>query len=162
VPRTLGVATANKRFPRGQGATIGLLLMGLCAGCGGSGELKAYPVQGIVVYKDGAPVKGGTINFEAVKERTNDGQPKPIYATGVIGSDGTFELITNRKQQGAVAGTHRVAVCEEPETGSNFDALQQRPKKPKVPPKYASFDTSGLETTIEPTSNAITIKIDRP
>ncbi|MEX0643350.1 MAG: hypothetical protein WD468_11645 [Pirellulales bacterium] len=132
------------------------------AGCGAR-DLKTYPVQGRVVYSDGTPLKGGTIDFEVVQGETAEGEPRRVHAHGDIGADGSFQLLTNRELAGAVAGVHRVAIGVALETGSDFDVMQaSRRKKPAVLPKYASFDTSGLEATVEPQSNEITITIQRP
>ncbi|MEX0642992.1 MAG: hypothetical protein WD468_09850 [Pirellulales bacterium] len=140
-----------------------LTLLALMTTSCSSGALKTYPVEGHVVYDDGSPVKGGTVDFETVVGETADGQPRRVYANGAIDADGTFRLLTNREQEGVVAGVHRVAIGETPETGSDFDVMQaSRRKKPTVLPKYANYDTSGLEVTVEPKSNAITITIKRP
>lgn len=141
--------------------TLTALLIVVVAGCGSAG-LKTYPVEGRIIYTDGSPVKGGTVNFVAESDNAADGKSMSNYARGAIEADGSFQLITNRELKGAVAGVHRVAIDEPPVAGSDYDVMQAERKKPAVLPKYASYDTSGLEVTIEPRSNAITITIKRP
>src|SRR5687767_10062189 len=75
----------------------------LAAGCGTKG-LVTYPVEGRVVFADGTPLPGGTIEFESL-----EGQPQ-VNARGSIESDGTFRLVTPPDREGAVAGAHRVLV----------------------------------------------------
>jgi hypothetical protein len=136
-------------------------LIVVVAGCGGG--LKTYPVEGRITYDDGSPVKGGTISFESDSGTATDGKPTPIYARGTIGADGSFRLVTNRELKGAIAGVHRVAIDEPPVAGSDFDVLQAGPRNKRViPAKFASYNTSGLEVTIEPRMNVITITLQRP
>jgi hypothetical protein len=82
--------------------------VGCCAWAGCSDTV---PVRGTVMRED-SKVSGGTVMFRPV------GPGKPAY--GVIQSDGTFELATNRDGDGAMAGEYRVTVTGEndPETGS--------------------------------------------
>ena len=111
-------------------AAIGL---GACWGCGSAGSstmAELVPVKGKVTYK-GEPVKQGTIIFEP------DGYGRT--ARGKIQPDGTFVLGTNKEGDGAVRGSHRVAVVG---TGikSPRDAVAQ---------KYKGVEGSGLSAEVD-------------
>jgi hypothetical protein len=114
-------------------------------GCGG-GEtrqanvlLKPVPVKGSVRYK-GKPLEGGTVRFEP-----EDGGRE---AAGNIASDGTFELTTFQANDGAVAGTHRVAI----------DPPGDKPKS--LPAKYRSAASSGIvmEVSSDKTEYVVDLK----
>jgi hypothetical protein len=81
-------------------------------GCGGKEKPpppKTYPVTGKVVYADGKPMKGGTIEFRSVADPT-------LTMMGDIGDDGTFSLRTlhdNAKLSGAIEGEHRVTILPQ-------------------------------------------------
>jgi len=78
---------------------LGLVVL---PGCG-KGTCK---VQGKVVYEDGQQagneLEGYSVTFESEEDR--------VSASGLIGSDGTFEVGTFENADGAVAGRHRVAI----------------------------------------------------
>ncbi|MBN9520655.1 carboxypeptidase regulatory-like domain-containing protein [bacterium] len=126
--------------------------LGALSGCGPAGPA-VYPVSGVVVFPDGAPVKSGTIEFEPA-----DGGPA---ARGTIGPKGRFTLQTNGRD-GAVAGSHRVAVVQvfvldglKPEVR----AAHSRHSAKVVNPKHARFDTSGLACKIGPEANEVRIEV---
>ncbi len=112
--------------------TLFALLLCGCWGCGSSsGTLPSLiPVKGKVTYK-GQPLTKGTIRFEP------DGYGR--MATGKIQPDGTFVLSTLSKDDGVVAGFHKVYVNE---TGPN-------PKKELVPKKYTLPTTSKLTAEVD-------------
>jgi hypothetical protein len=121
----------------------GLLLGGLAAaGCGGK---KTYPVEGQVV------VKGGGVPAEALAGYvvTFESEVEKVGATGSVGKDGTFRMTTTKNGDGAVAGKHRVSLI--PET---WDA------KMVLPSRYHRLETSGLEVTVEPRTNEITLEVE--
>jgi hypothetical protein len=85
------------------------------------------PVKGKVLLK-GQPILNGTISFEP----DNGGRE----ANGNI-ENGTFSLTTFQKDDGAVAGLHRVAV-----KGAGGG------KKDPVPLKYHNYSSSGLTVEV--------------
>ncbi|HXG12850.1 MAG TPA: hypothetical protein VNK04_24040 [Gemmataceae bacterium] len=127
----------------------GILALALLtlAGCGGRGP---YPVEGKIVVKDDPfPIKeleGYTVMFQS--------QTEPVVsASGTVKADGTFQVGTNKEDDGAVVGKHRVAVMPPiPEEG-------QRPKKHLLE-RYHRFETSGLEVTVEPKKNQIILEVE--
>ncbi len=139
-------------------ATIAFSLFGLillaASGCGGP---KFYPVEGKVVYDDGAPFPGGMVLFESVEAVSSNGKTLPLSARGTIQSDGSFKL-TTRSENGALAGKHRVVVSPPPE---NMIGLTKPPVR-IVDTKYQRFDTSGLEATVTEGDNNFTFTVTRP
>jgi hypothetical protein len=112
--------------------TLSALLLFSCWGCGtSSGALPSLiPVNGKVTYK-GQPLTKGTIRFEP------DGYGR--MATGTIQSDGTFVLSTLKKDDGVVAGLHKVSVSD---TGPLS-------KKELIPKKYTDPGTSKLTAEVD-------------
>lgn len=123
------------RIP-GSGSCKRFLILGVVflSGCGGTTEqvsnlLKPVPVKGKVSYK-GKPLTGGTIRFEP-----EDGGRE---ASGNIEPDGSFTLSTFQADDGAVAGSHKVAV--EPPSGQTKS----------IPAKYRSAGSSGIVMEVSP------------
>jgi hypothetical protein len=108
---------------------VAAVSLALCAGCGSeSGTFvgSTVPVKGTASYK-GKPLSQGEIVFEP----DSGGRE----AHGSIGPDGTFELTTFKHGDGAVAGTHRVAV-----TGTS--------KKDNVPIKFKNVSSSKTQVEV--------------
>ena len=125
---------------------------GLFAGCNREAEL--YPATGKVVYGDGTPIPGGSLELTSI-----DAQPARM-ARGIIQTDGTFQLETilaSGPAPGAAAGKHRVLVS--PPMRSERDPPSWRPA---VHPRFGSYDSSALEIEIRPEPNELTIQVDRP
>ena len=108
---------------------LAALAFSASAGCGsdaGAYVGSTVPVKGKVTYK-GKPLTQGEIVFEP----DSGGRE----AHGAIGPDGGFELTTFNKGDGAVPGTHRVAV-----SGTS--------KKDGVPLKYKNVSSSKVEVEV--------------
>ncbi len=111
----------------------------------------AYPVDGRVEYKDGSPVPGGTVEFQT---KLDDG--KIVNARGVIGEDGSFQLTTFEKNDGALAGKHTAIIVPPP-------IKDETVKAPKtILSRYMDYSKSGLQFEVEPKPNKIVIKLDKP
>src|SRR4051794_12071484 len=79
-----------------------LLLAALAAGCGGR---DIYPVRGQLVDEAGQSITGmqdGNVEFDCIDA--------PSSATGTISEDGTFVLTTEKANDGAHVGKHRVKI----------------------------------------------------
>jgi len=128
-----------------------LILVGV-AGCGGGPKL--YPVRGKVVYSDGSPVLGGAVMFEPVDN------PLRVMAQGTIDNDtGTFTLTTYTDGDGAVTGRHRVLLRGR---RSNPKSATVDPVTVgQIHPRFTSFETSGLEYTVESKRNEFVITVER-
>jgi hypothetical protein len=125
-------------------------LLGL-AGCGS----RTYPVRGRVVFENDQPavgLAGGFVTFQSVDEN--------VSAQGPIQADATFVLTTFKKGDGALPGPHRVIVTPPPYVGSETGAI----RPPLLNPRYSNPSSSGLEVTVEPKSNDVTLRLkrDRP
>jgi hypothetical protein len=131
---------------------IALVVFG-SAGCNRGPAL--YAVHGKVVYPDGTPMKGGTMTCELA-----DNSQKMMSRATINMEDGTFTIMTFKEGDGVPPGKYRALVL-----GRRND-----PKKEtidpeiigQVHPRYSSYDTSGLEFTVEPSANnEVVLKIER-
>jgi hypothetical protein len=115
-----------------------VFVLSSCWGCGSdSGQFigSTVPVKGKAMYK-GKPLTQGEILFEP----DSGGRE----AHGSIQPDGSFELTTYKQNDGAVPGTHRVAV-----SGTS--------KKAAVPLKYKNPSSSKTEVEVAEGKNEYTI-----
>jgi hypothetical protein len=106
-------------------------------GCGRSDSLpsyQVYEVKGQVLLADGKPLKGGWIYLVPKGDL-------PLTPSGVIGSDGTFSVVTGGSGEGAPAGDYKLRI-EAPQ----FQTAKG--KKPVVPIKYQDEDSSGLVVSV--------------
>ena len=116
---------------KGRASVVGRLSLGLfflfALGCGSS-ETLTYPVSGIVTL-DGLPMEGAAVMLKPVAGGSN--------GYGVTGSDGSFEITTYRKGDGALPGEHGVVVTLQKmgEAGSQAGA-----------PTRAESEKTGSET----------------
>lgn len=123
-------------------------LLGL-VGCGS----RTYPVNGTVVYEDGKPatdLAGGFVSFTSAEEA--------IGAQGSIQRDATFKLTTDKKDDGAILGRHQVIITPPISYGSESGG--GRP--PILDPRYSDPKNSGLEAVIEPRTNDVILRLQRP
>jgi hypothetical protein len=84
-----------------------VLMAAILCGCG----RQMVSVHGSVA-REGGPLPGGKVIFTPI----GDGQP----AVGLIQHDGTFQLSTNRENDGAMTGRYRISVLGDrpPEDGT--------------------------------------------
>lgn len=145
----------NGRFSsRFSLAVLTMLILGI-VGCGPR-VAKIYPVDGKVVYKDGAPVSGGIIEFDAPD--SDPGGPIKPNARAAIQEDGAFRMTTLVDGDGSVAGRHRVVIIPPIDIDSGPPGSSAKPLLPK---KYRSYDTSELSVEVAEQENHITIAVDR-
>ncbi|MCS7305241.1 MAG: hypothetical protein NZ602_09075 [Thermoguttaceae bacterium] len=133
---------------------LGLLTGVGFAGCGGP---TLCQVQGKIVYSDGAPandLEGYTITFDSVDQAATSEKPG-VSASGVVQADGSFRVGTYQPGDGAVPGRHRVAITPP------VSLADGATPPPRIPLKYASFQTSGLEVELKPGLNPVTLTVER-
>lgn len=130
-----------------------VVTFGLWAVAGCSQQPQAYVVHGMVVFPDGQPLTRGTIEFEAVLQK------KPITASSEIAPDGTFQLGTYQPKDGAIAGTHRVAVISDYSIGTGIERPDELPPL-ELHPRYRDFKTSGLQFEVKPSKNNILVEVE--
>lgn len=140
-------ATRMRALASSHGLALTLLSLVIPAGCNDRAA-QLWPVQGKVVYQDGLPLPGGTIEFESKDNST-------LTAVGTIAADGTFRL-----EEGAAAGRYRVAIhAAEP---IDLDELDDKKPPPLLSAKYEDVYQSGLEVAVEPKDNELTITVEKP
>lgn len=111
-------------------------MLGLC-GCGQQG-IATYPVRGKVVFSDGEPVKFGRVEFYHSEH--------DLTSHGTIQADGSFQLGTYEKQDGAPAGSHEVVVTQLIMPGET--SITPHDHGRHVDNKYASYETSGIQVEV--------------
>ena len=116
------------------------------AGCGGSNRAETRKISGTVTL-DGRPLTKGHVLFVPERGRA---------AKGPIQSDGTYTLGTYGSADGAVLGTHRVAVvCREEappikDKDLGIDISLARRGRSLIPEHYSETATSGLTFKVTP------------
>jgi predicted small lipoprotein YifL len=128
------------------------VIAGACvtlAGCGQKNPLTA-PVKGKVAL-NGQPLKSGNVITLPSNGRG---------AHGAITSDGSFELGTFTKDDGAIIDTHKVAVV------ALVDGVRTEPEggaKLLVPERYANPQSSGLTIEVKAGEvNELTLDLTSP
>lgn len=121
---------------------LALLLLGGVTGCGDD-RPAMVPVSGIVTI-DGEPMTYGFIRMV----REEGGRA----ATGTIGPDGKFEMLTYEKGDGVVPGTYGIEIAVS-------EPLSDTKTKWHAPKEYASRKTSGLRETIDKGTNNLEIRL---
>lgn len=124
----------------------------LAIGCGKSGPV-VYPVKGVVVYPNGSPVQGGSVEFEAL-----EGEWKGHNARGAIQDDGSFTLTTEKQGDGAVVGRQR-AIVRQPYPSRMYAPDGKALPHRFIHTKYSNYHASGLEFTIVEGKNELTIEV---
>ena len=123
---------------------VGFLTIAILAGCGGADRPATAPVSGTVTV-DGEAVEGAAVMFVPEK----GGRP----ATGTTDAQGHFTLRTIEKGDGAVLGSHQVAITLAKTTGGpealeggTMGEVSPRTVQTEwiVPRKYSDPKTSGL------------------
>lgn len=138
-------------------ACVAMIGATAASGCGSDRDATA-PVSGRVTV-DGEPVVGAQVRFQAGR-RT---------AAAQTGEDGRFTLSTYEKDDGAVPGTHTVAVLFPRPIFVGTLRPGEMPPKPvaddwvsPVPQKYWSEETSGLtREVVEGEDNFFEIELSR-
>src|SRR5262249_15231077 len=110
---------------------------------------QAHPVKGKVVLADGTPLKSGMVVLVSTTS--------PMEYSGVIGSDGSYEVKT-AYGDGAPEGTYKVRI--EPE-GTALPQAKVRPGARNTPAglpfpaKYNDEVSSGLTVTVKAGDNTL-------
>jgi hypothetical protein len=128
---------------------VALLTFAVAAmGCQKSGPELA-PVSGKVNYQ-GKPLPFGTVVFLPESGRTSTGNIQP---------DGTFQMVTSGRGDGAAVGKNKVRIAcytnQDPAKkgpgGAGLAGIT--PGEPLIPQKYLSCETSGVEVEVRSGAN---------
>jgi len=122
----------------GRQVGVALVLTILGAGCGET-RLQVFPVKGQLLW-EGQPAAGAVVYFHLTTETVDAQNPaKGRRPWGRVAADGTFELTTYVKNDGAPKGRYRVSVYWVKGAG-NDEAT------PLLPESFMNPATSGLPT----------------
>jgi len=126
-----------------------LLVAIACLGLAGCSEQEMGQVTGRIVYSgDGtaaAELSGYRVSFLCRKDQP-DGKQSRVTATGLVGEDGAFTVNTYEIGDGAVLGTHQIAITPPIKYGDDG-------KAPIIiiDPRYGRPEQSGLTATLTAT-----------
>ena len=125
----------------------------LLAGCSSetSSEIPVHPAQGTVLFK-GKPAAGAMVALHPRKGGSANA-PNP---RGTVQADGSLQLTTYQKDDGAPEGEYTITVEWSPAVKQNGDTV---PGPNVLPPKYATPSSSDLTVAISPGTNQLP-KID--
>jgi hypothetical protein len=121
----------------------------LCLGVGGCSSSDVIPVQGEVRVRGGTIPAGATIVF------SHDATQRS--SSGTVQSDGQFQLTTDKPNDGAPVGPHRVTVHNP----SAADSSQGEPPR-TFHAKYENPSTSGLTANVQPGQAVVKFELDPP
>lgn len=139
------------RCPR---VALTVLVFGLAAPAGCNGETeKLAPVSGTLTA-DGKAVPNGTVTFYPETSKGNTSQHQP---TGVVGTDGRFEVYLPGGRKGVPPGWYKVVVyaVDNPQPG--------KPNKYWVNKKYTDRTSTPLlvEAVENPEPGRYDLKLDK-
>lgn len=89
-------------------SVIGMALLVLLGGCGGSDHVKTVAVSG-TLYVDGAPHGPAALVLYPVLKDAGDKRPS---VTGQVSRDGKFTLMTYQSGDGAPPGEYQVSLAQ--------------------------------------------------
>jgi hypothetical protein len=122
-------------------SSAALLVAACFTGCS-DGRPVIVPVSGQVLL-DGKPLTYGFVRFSP-----GDGR----VSMGRLDENGRFRLTCYESGDGAIVGTHRIAV-------QTHEILKDAKIKWHAPRKYANYATSGLTQEISQPTDSVVIKL---
>jgi hypothetical protein len=141
-----------------------LVLLAIASGCSQSGNVKTYPVKGLVTFEGKPMVGGGAISLIPT---TN--QPGKT-AAGIIKPDGTYVLGTYKEDDGSMTGDFKVVIYQEtvkeaqaaPDGSAPTAAASTTvPPADRIPRLYSLDRETPLTVKIEPKPNEINFELKR-
>lgn len=139
-------------------------LVGLFAGCGGSGRPPVAPANGIVTL-DGVVVENAKVMFFPLQGGGS------AFSHGTTGPDGKFTMSTFKMGDGALVGRCAVTVSKADSAsqptfnpaelstsgygGANYQSMmgpgagKKKEEKQMLPKKFSDQKTSGIELVVE-------------
>jgi hypothetical protein len=123
------------------------------AGCGGPKRKPVFTTKGTVLL-DGKPVANVTVFLHPPA-----GEPDPVRPLGMTDAEGVFKLTTYEAHDGAPAGDYVVTLMYEP---LDSPLVRRKGKKPEIPAKYTTPETSPLRATVQPRPDNVLDPINLP
>lgn len=131
------------------GWAAAVLLAGVAAAAGGCGSgLRTHPVEGTVTTHDGRPLAGVQVIWQRIDP--------PLTCTAITDESGRYRVGTRRPADGAPPGRYRVKLVEP-----QADDIDAAPAE-RIPQRYRSLESSGLEWTVEAGRNRFDIRLEPP
>lgn len=125
-------------FMVGRSVCWGLFALSAAIGCSGRDPNlpEVARVEGLVMFK-GEPLPEGEIHFHPEDPACNPG-------SGIIEADGTFQLSTYERHDGATVGKHKVTIVIQPHLDGSV------PDPPiQIPRQYGNPDATPLSVEVE-------------
>jgi hypothetical protein len=142
---------AKWKAVRRQTAVVVALAILLCAGCGKNhtgikgAKLAVFPVKGKLTI-DGHPMAGARLLFNPTKDfPAGSAQVRP---QATVDADGTFEVSTYGKGDGAPEGEYRVSVSWKPDEGGHLSSEQRSDEDEKAPESVRRPKSSKLRAKV--------------
>jgi hypothetical protein len=124
------------------------LFAAVLAGCGGLEPPEpVFPVSGEVFVK-GRPADGAVVTFFKEGADLTAGQP-----SATVQPDGSFKLTSYLPEDGAAEGEYRISLSWREAIGGSLSDPEYGPEK--LPKKYLSPESSGLQASVSPTTNTL-------
>jgi hypothetical protein len=161
---------AEMQFPggcvlRGKTRLVLVSLAGLViAACSPSGQVKTYPVKGLVTFEGKPMVGGGAISLIPTTNQSGKA------AGGTIKTDGTYVLGTYTETDGSMVGDFKVLIVQEvfKEGQATPDGSAPSPTAStsvaaadRIPVLYANDRQTPLTAKIEAKPNEINFDLKR-
>ncbi len=123
-------------------------------GCGSGGALPTYPAGGKVVFTGGKPLEGGWVELKSASKE------QAAVARGQIQPDGSFQLSTFSRNDGAIEGEHLILIVPPRPQGD----IEQGSVPIAIDPRFLQYKTSNLKCTItsDSSKNDLLLKVSRP
>lgn len=129
----------------GRAALLGLLALSAFPMACGSGNARVDPVRG-EVFVQGKPAEGAAVHLHPRdKEKC-----RPAFAT--VEADGTFQMTTFAKNDGAVPGDYVVTIVWRDERTEDGETIYSADK---LGDRYSKADTSTLKATVTTGANEL-------
>jgi hypothetical protein len=135
--------------PRLQTPLLAILLAATLIGCGRG----TVPVQGKLVFSDNEQPVTGLDQWVITMELPE----KKLSATGILQSDGSFEVSTFEDGDGAMPGTYSVVITPPIASLTSDGPIP----KPIIDPATRRLETTPLKITVEPSMGELDMKVDR-
>ena len=129
-------------------ATILVLGCAFLTGCSSNVKLKGQ----VTFSDDGSPLTCGTVLFDN----------GTIVARGPVESDGSYTVGVDKAGDGIPPGTYRVSIVDAAEEIPGDSEYVAPSYKKLIDQKYFLADTSGLEVTVDSSTEDYDIKVERP